>query len=121
MSGVGSDGTFFRNLGLECGECMETFAFVANILDSITRDKFMIVRVWVEGAVGVLLHPPLKDGHFVVGIGEFLLELKDGREFFVRPGSAAVGLSFFWRQVVGPPGMRLDGAAAGIRILVNVS
>ena len=55
----------------------------------------MIVYVWVKGAVVVLLHPLFKDGRFVVGIGEFLLELEDGRELLVQRGSAAVGLSLF--------------------------
>ena len=62
---------------------MRTFAFVANILDGITRDKFVIVRVWVEGAVVVLLYSLFKDGRFVVSLGEFLLELEDERELLV--------------------------------------
>ena len=83
---------------------MGTFAFVANILDGITRDKFAIVCVWVEGAVAVLLHQPLNNGRFVVGLGEFLLELKDRRELLVRRGGAAVGFSLFLETSGGTTG-----------------
>ena len=59
------------------------FAFITNIPDSITRNELVIVRFWMEGAVVMLLHPLLKDGHFIVSLGELLLELNDGRELFV--------------------------------------
>ena len=72
---------------------MGAFAFVADALDGIARDKFVIVRVGVEGTVGVLFHPPLQDGRLVLGLGEFLFKLQDGRELFLRRGGAAIGFS----------------------------
>ena len=72
---------------------MGAFAFIADALDGITRDKFVIVRVRVEGTVGVLFHSPLQDGRLVLGLGEFLFELQDGRELLVRRGGAAIGVS----------------------------
>ena len=55
----------------------------------------MIVRVWVEGAVPMLLHPLLKDGRVIVSLDQFLLELDDQRKEYLEAAVPPV-LSFYF-------------------------
>ena len=92
MSSVVSNCAFCRNLGLGRSEGAGTFAFLLNVPKCVIQDKLVIVYVWVEGAIPMLLHPILKDGYFIVGLDQFLLELDDRRELLVRGSSAAIAI-----------------------------
>ena len=83
---------FCRNLGIEWSEGSGIFSFLANVLDCVTQDEFVVIHVSLEGSIPMLFCPPLKDGRFIVGLDQFLLELDDRRELLVRGSSAAIAI-----------------------------